>query len=286
MEQIDWRKWNGELQTVDFRLSRPEIQLIHAGLKPAILCWEYKKQFSGFPFIDFFHLYQKVRPGGAFNQRFMDIVLGAWATYTVWVEDKKEKSHRVHLNPIVIAILHFFVRIADRQFRHGHATSPVPNSRQVVARLGRKLENRRRQALRKTKACGNGRAYASLARQWNQFRIWMRGNLLYCPCNRPKPRRTRYIQNVSIADCEVVARKAIKEDALTMPDPKEFRRLVKLRMRHARRHRGVGLRTLLRGDSDSLFFWQTFFRRHLRPLSEFNEGSDYEKARDYGQYKP
>jgi hypothetical protein len=278
---------NGDLQTVAFRLTRPEIQLIHAGLKPAVSAWAYGKKVGRFPFTDFLRVYVHIRPReGEFSQRFMDYVLAAWATWVAWVEDKNAKSHRVRLDPIVIAILHFFVRIADRQVRHGHATSPVANLNQTVARLGRKLENRRRQALRKTKACGKGPAYAKLAGEWHLFQTWMRGNLLYCRCHRPSPFPTWHSQQVYIAACERVARKAIEDDALGMPEPKELRRLVRLLMRDCRRGRGVGLRTLLKGDADSLFIWRRFFRRHLTPLSEINEGNVYEETKDYGQFKP
>lgn len=270
MKILNPGKRKGELETVDFRLTRKEILLVHTGLKPCLRSLDYGKRCGSYPNTDFFRLYPHLRPrDGRFEQRFLDYILSAWDVMVQWVEDKNAKSHRVRIDPIAIAILAFFVRVAGVQMRHRHVTSPVSNPKQIGARLSRKFENQRRRALRKARAAGQGETYAGLAERWHQFQLWMRTHFLYCRCHRPSPQSTRQRNQLYISECQKVAKKVIAEYELEMPEAEELRRLVKLAIRYSRRGRlGVGLRTLLEGDSESFFIWGRFLKKRLRPPTE------------------
>ena len=234
---------------VPLRFSQPEIRWILIGLHPVVCAYAGAKKFGTLKYSGFFRVRPDLRPmHGEFHQPLMDRLLRLYWVLRNWSENPA-KTHRAHLDAIDLEMMALGTRLAGTQVLHGHATSPCARPKQTAKRLLRKIERLRRRAARLWKGSTSGNLYKAMQARWHNFVNWVRGDAVYCRCNRPPIMSAHRRRKAALNSCERVAKQLIQEMGLEMPTPGELRRLVRLFTRYARRGRlAVGFRDIANGN--------------------------------------
>jgi hypothetical protein len=267
MEPTNDKISTGQLTKVNFRLARDEGRLIFMGASLCESSYSWSLRYGQYPSTNFLRACPQFEPReGKFSQKLWDRVLALYKLMLDRLQGNKSKTILASLDPIDIAVAAFLVRSICTQFRHGHVSSPISNVKLVADRLQRKLERMRRRGVRKAKVNSQAEIYAASVAELHLFQLWARGCLLYCRCNRPAVSSSRRLHLLIVADCTKLAREAITQEGLQMPEPRELHKLVRLFLAYARRGRvAAGIPGVVKGDAKTRKVLGRFFEKHLQP---------------------
>lgn len=125
------------------------------------------------------------RRRGLRNDAFMQAILDLWKE----LQFGRSKTLRAGLDYVTVSAAMLAVRTTLRQIRHGHVAAWREGIQTTAIRLLRQLEALRKRLKRQIIKTEGQNAFRSLASSWRQFLIWLRLNLLTCPCLIGRPDR-------------------------------------------------------------------------------------------------
>ncbi len=230
--------------TVGLRLTGMQVDYLRPGLHQAVVaCVRIREGQS--PRAEMPIVFDRSLPQGTYDPVLAKGILSLWST--IYPAFGAKRRVRITLDFIQLSVCALAVRSNARRLRHGHITLPGTRRSLVQKRLLDLLEKSRKRAERAAQEELGPEVVAKLQRRWHGFARWLSFYATSCRCGKALLPGVWYLWRRFVLDnAAEVARKELRAIGVEPPEPKEFRRLIRLAVRSVRRGRaGWGVRTLI-----------------------------------------
>ncbi len=191
------------------------------------------------------------RRRGLRNDAFMQAILDLWKE----LQFGRSKTLRAGLDYVTVSAAMLAVRTTLRQIRHGHVAAWREGIQTTANRLLRQLEALRKRLKRQIIKTEGQNAFRSLASSWRQFLIWLRLNLLTCPCLIRHPDPVYRMRRLMINEMVRVTTAELNAQQCPIPPAPLLRKLVRDALKNVRRLRTPWTIPLLRRNPAIANWW-------------------------------
>jgi hypothetical protein len=191
------------------------------------------------------------RRRGVRNDAFMQEILDLWKK----LQFGRSKRLRAALDYVTVSATMLAVRSTLRQIRHGHVAAWRGGVQATANRLLRQFEALRKRLKRQTTKREGQNAFRSLASSWRQFLIWLRLNLLTCPCLIRRPDPVYRMRQLMITEMVRVTTAELNAQQCLLPPAPLLRKLVRDALKNVRRFRTPWTIPLLRRNPAIAGWW-------------------------------
>jgi hypothetical protein len=237
---------------ISARFTAAQSDLLYVGLRPIVIhhvnLVQTRRSPGSHPDILTLRFFRR---RGIYNDEFIKAVYGLWKT----LQENRGRAFRTSLDYIQVCLCSLAVRNAVRQVRHGHVEAWTSGIQARANRLLGCLEALRKKLKRTIIKTKGHNSFGDLASSWRQFLIWLRLNLLSCPCliRRPDPvyRNRQWL----IDDMVRVTTLELQAQECSIPPVRLLRKLVRDALKNVRRLRTPWTIPLLRRNPSIAAWW-------------------------------